>query len=112
MTADDALAAAAQGQARAKGMTDMVNNDVTGNGFPGFDAIWAKVWGVAQGVLNPQPTIASNERLSALEANQDATQKLLIGGAVAVGGFLLLSNMGKRRRTPARRYARMVRSRR
>ena len=98
MTAEEALAAAASGQANAKRITDMANNDVTGNGFPGFDAIWDKVWGGAQGVLNPQPTIASSDRLNALERSAATTQNIVMGGAALVGGYLLLSALTKKRR--------------
>ena len=98
MTAEEALAAASRGQAQAKRITDMAENDTTGNGFPGFTAIWEKVWGVAQGVLNPQPTIASSDRLAALERTSASTQNMLMGGAALVGGYLLLTALTKKKR--------------
>ncbi len=109
MSAADALNAAKAGEQRAKDTVAFAENDVTGDGFPGFNAIWDKVWGVAQGILNPAPNIASSSQRTGGFSEKQGT--VLTGAAVAGVGILALAVVLNQRKTPRRRYARMRRSR-
>lgn len=98
MSAQDALDSVGIGQARAKAATDFVDTSLP-NGYPGFEAIWQKAWGLAQGILNPAPTIASTT-----SKTSGAAMTPVVLGVVAVGALLAIVAL---RKSPKSRYRRM-----
>lgn len=100
MSAQDAIDSTGIGRARARNFTDMADTPLP-NGYPGFDAIWQKVWGIGQGILNPQPTVGSVVRVP---ARKDASLPMATAGVVAIGALLAVVML---RKTPKSRYRRM-----
>lgn len=91
VSAADALASAAAGQTTAANTVAMTGPQ--DNGFPGFDAIWAKVFGIAQGILTPAPTVASVE-----PPQVDPIQQAMPIVAIAGIGLATMLLLGKKKR--------------
>ncbi len=98
VTAQEALDSAQAGRVDAASVTALADTPQP-NGFPGFDAIWQKVFGIAQGILNPAPTIASIPP----PRQPSAVESAMPIAAVAGLGLAALLLFGKRSRKRSRR---------
>ncbi len=95
VTAEQALAAARQGQDNARTLTSSADEPAS-NGFPGFQEIWDRAWGALPGILSPTNTIASTTPRVIASAPRSAMPILLAAG-FALGGLYLISKPKRRR---------------
>lgn len=109
-SAQDYLDSAKAGETRAKTSTDLVDARQN-NGFPGFETVWQKIWGIGQGILNLAPLPGSVTRPEEKKPVVDKSNAgLSIGVAVLAFGALYVV-ISKKRRTVKSRYRRMIRNR-
>lgn len=80
------LDAEAQGQANSAKTVALVDTPRS-NGYPGFSAIFDKVWGVAQQIINPQNTNMAST-LPKDTSGSDLLSAALPIATVGVAGFL------------------------
>ncbi len=97
VSANEALAAAAKGQANARLLTSTVDAPAD-NGFPGFQEIWDGAWGVAKGILTNAANPASTTVVAPEQTAMDKAIPLASLAVVGLLGVMLLAQRPKRRR--------------